>query len=84
MSSFPCLVRFASPAGEVRYSLGDPLVDRYLEFVAGVDRRSNHLEALAFRDELLKWNRPPTSSHGPDRWSSRSCRGRQVGTEPQR
>ena len=36
MSSFPCLVRYVSPAGETRYALGDPFVDRYLEFVAGV------------------------------------------------
>ena len=35
MSSFPCLVRSVSPAGETRYAVGDPLVDRYLEFVAG-------------------------------------------------
>ena len=35
MSSFPCLVRFVSGSGQVRYRLGDRLVDRYLEFVAG-------------------------------------------------
>jgi len=35
MSSFPCLVRFVSGSGQVRYRLGDKLVDRYLEFVAG-------------------------------------------------
>jgi hypothetical protein len=35
MSPFPLLVRSVSPSGEVRYALGDPFVDRYLEFVAG-------------------------------------------------
>jgi len=35
MSSFPCLVRLVSGSGQVRYRLGDRLVDRYLEFVAG-------------------------------------------------
>ncbi len=30
MSSFPCLVRFVSGSGQVRYRL----MDRYLEFVA--------------------------------------------------
>ena len=35
MSSFPCLARFVSDSGQVRYRLGDRLVDRYLEFVAG-------------------------------------------------
>ena len=34
MSSFPCLVRFVSGSGQVRYRLGGRLVDRYLEFVA--------------------------------------------------
>ena len=34
MSSFPCLAHVVSGTGEVRYSLGDWLVDRYLEFVA--------------------------------------------------
>src|ERR1700677_1322310 len=35
MSSFPCLVRFAPGSGQVRHRLGERLVDRYLEFVAG-------------------------------------------------
>ena len=35
MSSFPCFARFVSGSGQVRYRLGDRLVDRYLEFVAG-------------------------------------------------
>ena len=47
MSSFPCLVRIVSGSGEVRYSLGDRLVDRYLEFVAG-RCRPNTLRAVAF------------------------------------
>ena len=47
MSSFPCLVRTVSGVGEVRYSLGHRLVDRYLEFVAGRGR-PNTLRAVAF------------------------------------
>src|SRR5512142_2824094 len=47
MSSFPCLVRFVSGSGQVRYALGDRLVDRYLEFVAG-RARPNTLRAVAF------------------------------------
>jgi integrase/recombinase XerD len=47
MSSFPCLVRTVTGAGEVRYSLGHRLVDRYLEFVAG-RARPNTLRAVAF------------------------------------
>jgi hypothetical protein len=35
MSTFPYLVRAVSPSGQVRFSLGDRLVDRYLEFVLG-------------------------------------------------
>ena len=47
MSSFPCLVRFVSGSGQVRYRLGDRLVDRYLEFVAG-RCRPDTLRAVAF------------------------------------
>src|SRR5215468_37029 len=47
MSSFPCVVRSVTGAGEVRYRLGDRLVDRYLEFVAG-RCRANTLRAVAF------------------------------------
>src|SRR5436190_2496071 len=47
MSSFPCLVRFVSESGQVRYRLGERLVDRYLEFVAG-RCRPNTLRAVAF------------------------------------
>jgi site-specific recombinase XerD len=47
MSCFPCLVRSVSPSGEPRYALGDPLVDRYLEFVAG-RCRPNTVRAVAF------------------------------------
>jgi len=36
MSSFPCLARFVSGSGQVRYRLGERLVDRYLEFRAKV------------------------------------------------
>jgi integrase/recombinase XerD len=47
MSIFPSLVRSVSPSGELRYALGHPLVDRYLEFVAG-RCRPNTLTATAF------------------------------------
>ncbi len=47
MSTFPSLVRGVSPNGEDRYFLGDSLVDRYLEFVAG-RVRANSLRAVAF------------------------------------
>jgi integrase/recombinase XerD len=47
MSNFPCLVRFVSTSGQVRYRLGDALVDRYLDFVAG-RCRPNTLRAVAF------------------------------------
>jgi integrase/recombinase XerD len=47
MSSFPCLVRLVSGSGQVRYRLGERLVDRYLEFVAGRCRPST-LRAVAF------------------------------------
>jgi integrase/recombinase XerD len=47
MNRFLCLVRSSSPSGELRYSVGDPLLDRYLEFVAG-RARPNTLRAVAF------------------------------------
>ena len=47
MVSFPHLVRTTSGLGEVWYALGDRLVDRYLEFVAGQER-PNTLRAVAF------------------------------------
>ena len=47
MSSFPCLVRSVSPSGATRFALGDPLVDRYLSFVAG-RARAETLRATAF------------------------------------
>lgn len=46
MTNFPCLIRSSSPAGEARFALGDPLVDAYLEFVAG-RARPNTLRAVA-------------------------------------
>jgi hypothetical protein len=45
MTDFPRLVRSVGPAR--RYRLGHPLVDRYLEFVAG-RARPNTLRAVAF------------------------------------
>src|ERR1035437_4980477 len=47
MTTTPTLVRFSLPSGEDRYSLGHPLLDRYLEFVAG-RARPNTLRAAAF------------------------------------
>jgi hypothetical protein len=47
MSGFPCLVRFVSGSGQVRYRLGDRLADRYLELLAG-RCRPNTLRAVAF------------------------------------
>jgi len=47
MTTSPFLVRSMSASGAVRYALGDPLVDRYLEFVAG-RARPNTLRAVAF------------------------------------
>ncbi len=47
MSTFPCLARSVLGSGQVRYRLGDRLVDRYLEFVAG-RCRPNTLRAVAF------------------------------------
>jgi integrase/recombinase XerD len=47
MSFFPCLVRVVASSGENRYALGHPLLDRYLEFVAG-RVRPNTLRAVAF------------------------------------
>ena len=46
MIDFPCMVRSSSAAGEARFALGDPLVDSYLEFVAG-RARPNTLRAVA-------------------------------------
>jgi integrase/recombinase XerD len=47
MTFGPCLIRSSTAAGESRFVLGDPLVDRYLEFVAGRSR-PNTLLAVAF------------------------------------
>jgi integrase/recombinase XerD len=47
MATFPCLLRSSDASGRTRYRLGDPLVDRYLEFVAG-RARPNMLRAVAF------------------------------------
>jgi site-specific recombinase XerD len=41
------LIRSSTPAGDARFGLGDPLVDGYLEFVAGRSR-PNTLVAVAF------------------------------------
>lgn len=46
MNQFPCLIRTSTPSGEVRYALGEPLVDSYLAFVAGRSR-PNTLRAVA-------------------------------------
>jgi site-specific recombinase XerD len=46
MTFLPCLVRSTTAGGEHRYSLGDPLLDSYLAFVAGRSR-PNTLRASA-------------------------------------
>ena len=46
MNKVPCLIRSSNAVGEVRYALGDPLLDSYLEFVAGRSR-PNTLRAVA-------------------------------------
>lgn len=46
MTFVPCLVRSSTPAGEHRFSLGDPLIDSYLAFVGGRSR-PNTLRAVA-------------------------------------
>jgi integrase/recombinase XerD len=46
MNTIPCLIRSSNAAGEVRFALGDPLVDSYLEFVGGRSR-PNTLRAVA-------------------------------------
>jgi hypothetical protein len=45
MTNFPCMTRSLSAAGETRFTLGDPLVDSYLEFVGG-RARPNTLRAV--------------------------------------
>ena len=47
MTFFPCLIRALASSGESRFTLGHPLLDRYLEFVAG-RTRPNTLRAVAF------------------------------------
>src|SRR3954451_6942049 len=47
MNAFPCVVRSVSLSGEPRYALGEPLVDSYLEFVAG-RCRPNTVRAVTF------------------------------------
>jgi integrase/recombinase XerD len=47
VSSFPCVARSVSSSGQVRFQLGDRLVDRYLDFVAG-RCRPDTLRAVAF------------------------------------
>jgi hypothetical protein len=47
MTGFPFWVRSTTASGQVRYRLGDQLVDRYLEFVGG-RARPNTLRAVAF------------------------------------
>jgi integrase/recombinase XerD len=47
MTGFPCLERRVHADGQFRYRLGHPLVDRYLEFVAG-RARPNTFGAVTF------------------------------------
>jgi hypothetical protein len=52
MTTFPWLIRLVSAASGVRYALGEPLVDRYLEFVAG-RAWPNSLRAVTFEGKTL-------------------------------
>jgi site-specific recombinase XerD len=67
MTSFPSLIRCVSSSGVVRYRLGDPLVDRYLEFVAG-RARPNTLRAVAFdlKTFFVVVAKDPTAVVAPD------------------
>ncbi|MGQ0434567.1 MAG: tyrosine-type recombinase/integrase [Microthrixaceae bacterium] len=47
MTFIPCLIRSVRAPGEWRFELGHPLLDRYLEFVAGRSRPST-VRATAF------------------------------------
>src|SRR5665213_1592743 len=47
MTTPPLLSQTVLPSGRTRYSFGDPLLDRYLEFVGG-RARPNTLRAVAF------------------------------------
>jgi hypothetical protein len=47
MTFSPCVIRSSTAGGDARFALGDPLVDRYLAFVAGRSR-PNTLRAVAF------------------------------------
>lgn len=61
MSSFPVFVRSVSPSGEARYVLGDPVVDRYLEFVGGRCRVNTLWDEHS-------WLQPPLATAGdPER-----------------
>src|SRR3954447_20618727 len=46
MTFLPCLVRSSTAGGDVRFELGHPVLDRYLEFVAG-RARPNTVRAVA-------------------------------------
>ena len=67
MSSFPCLVQSVAPSGEARYALGDPLVDGYLEFVAG-RCRPNTVRAVTFDLKVFFTvvDRDPVTVTAPD------------------
>jgi integrase/recombinase XerD len=61
MSTFPSLVRCSTARGESRFRLGDPLVDSYLQFVAGRSR-PNTLRAVAhdLKTFFAVVDKPPT------------------------
>ena len=67
MTIFPSLIRCVSSSGVVRYRLGDPLVDRYLEFVAG-RARPHTLRAVAFdlKTFFMVVAKDPTAVVAPD------------------
>lgn len=66
MSSFPCLVCSSSGSGQVRYRLGERLVDRYLELVAG---------RVPGTPSLAQWRRSVRRTPLVQRWRGRARPG---------
>jgi hypothetical protein len=59
MSSFPCLERTFSGSGQVRFTLGDRLTDRYLEFVAGRCRHADPRTTMRYDRARTNLDRHP-------------------------
>jgi hypothetical protein len=54
MTNFPCMTRSLSAGGEARFALGDPLIDSYLEFVAGRARPNTLRDGVRFFSRLRR------------------------------